>query len=158
MWFRAPSACLEETNDDLDRALQPQEDRRAQRTGNGSRCSRTETSSRSLCPPTKAATETPCSHSETENEVIRSCSETISPSREPLEYVAAGDYHEQLVLSVSTYGNGGWKYEFKTFFFVTTILNLIFNEAEQNGKSHNFRAYICPGSDGSSTHKLSLDL
>ena len=34
----------------------------------------------------KAATELPCSHSETESEVIRSCSETTSPSREPLEY------------------------------------------------------------------------
>ena len=50
---------LEEENDDLDRALQPQEDRNAQATGNRSRCSRTETSSGSLCPPTKATTEIP---------------------------------------------------------------------------------------------------
>ena len=34
------SKLLEETNDDLDRALQPQETNRAQATGNGSRCSR----------------------------------------------------------------------------------------------------------------------
>ena len=73
-------------------------------------------------------------------------------------YIACDDYHEQLVLSVSTYGNGGWKYEFKTSSWTPTILNLIFNEAEQNGKSHNFRTYIGPGSDGPSTDKLSLDL
>ena len=97
------------------------------------------------CPPTEAATEIHHSYFETEIEVIRSCSETISPSREPLEYVASGDYHKQLVLSVSTYSNGGWKYEFKTSSLTTTILNQIFNEAEQNGKSHNFRTYIGPG-------------
>ena len=34
------SKLQEETNDDLDRALQPQEDHSAQATGNGSRCSR----------------------------------------------------------------------------------------------------------------------
>ena len=100
------SKLMEETNDDLGRALQPQEDRRAQATGNGSRRSRAETSCKTPCPPTEAATEIPCSHSETENEVIRSCSETISPSREPLEYVASGDCHKQLVLSVSTYPRG----------------------------------------------------
>ena len=43
------SKLLEETNDDLDRALQPQEDHRAQASGIGSRCSRTEASSRSPC-------------------------------------------------------------------------------------------------------------
>ena len=84
---------LEQTNNDLDCALQPQEDRRAQATANRSSCSRTETSSGSPCPPTKAATETPCAHFETENEVIRSNSATISPSRGPLEYVVDGDYH-----------------------------------------------------------------
>ena len=98
----------------------------------------------------------PFSHSETENEVIRSCSETVSPSREPLEY-ASGDCHQQLVLSVSTHSNSGWKYEFKTSSLTTTILNLI-NVAEQNGKSHNFRTYTGPGSNGSSIDKLSLDL
>ena len=55
-------------------------------------------------------TEIPCSHFGTENEVIRSCSETISPSRGPLEYVADGDYHKQLVLSVSMYRTEEWKY------------------------------------------------
>ena len=90
---------LKKTNDDLDRALQPQEDHRAQATGNGSRCSRAETSSESLCPPTEAATEIHCSHFET----VRSCSETINPSRDPLEYVASGDCHKQLVLSVTTH-------------------------------------------------------
>ena len=77
------SKLLEETNDDLDRALQPQEEHRARATGNGSRCSRAETSSESPCTSTEAVTVMPCSHFETEIEVIRSCSETISPSREP---------------------------------------------------------------------------
>ena len=90
--------------------------------------------------------------------MVRSSSETISPSREPLEYGASGYYHKQLVLSMSTYSNGGWKYEFKTSSETTTILNQIFNEAGQNGKNHNFRTYIRPGSDVSSTDKLSLDL
>ena len=66
------SKLLEETNDDLDRALQPHEDHRTQATGNGSRCSCAETSSKSPCPLTEAATEIPCSHFETEIEVIRS--------------------------------------------------------------------------------------
>ena len=39
----------------------------------------------------------------------------------------------------------------------TTMLNLIFNEAEKIGKSHNFRTYIGPGSNCSSTDKLSFD-
>ena len=90
--------------------------------------------------------------------MLLSCSETVSPLRDPLEYVASGDYHKELVLSVSTYSNGGWKYEFKTSSRTTTIPNLVFNEAERNAKSHNFRMYNGPGSDGSSTDKLSLDL
>ena len=49
--------CLRKTNDDLDRAQQSQEYHRAQATGNGSRCSRAETSSESPCLPTEAATE-----------------------------------------------------------------------------------------------------
>ena len=40
----------------------------------------------------------------------------------------------------------------------TTILNLLFAEAEQKGKIRNFRTHIGPGSDGSSADKLSLDL
>ena len=76
------SKLLEETNDDLDRALQPQEDHRAQATGNGSRCSPAETSSDSPRPHSEVATEIPCSHFETEIEVIRSCSETTSLIRD----------------------------------------------------------------------------
>ena len=53
---------------------------------------------------------------------------------------------------------GKWKYEFKMSAFTTTILNLLFADAEQKGKIRNFRAYIGPGSDGSSADKLSLDL
>ena len=99
------SELLEETNDDLDRALQPQEDQ--QPLG---------TEAAVLVPRHRAKViiflrrqrlKIHCSHSETEVEVIRSCSETISPSREPLEYVASVDYHMQLVPSVSTYSNEG---------------------------------------------------
>ena len=42
--------------------------------------------------------------------------------------------------------------------FTTTIPNLLFEEAERNGKTRNFRMCIGPGSDGSSADKLSLDL
>ena len=80
------SKLLEETNDDLDRALQPSQRERKLLFS----C---RDMSEIPCPPTEAATEIPCSHCETEKEVIRFCSETISPSREPLEYVASGNYH-----------------------------------------------------------------
>ena len=38
------------------------------------------------------------------------------------------------------------------------MLNLLFTEAEQKGRTRDFRVVIGPGSDGSSTDKLSLDL
>ena len=69
-------------------------------------------------------------------------SETMSPSRAPLEQVRFG----------------AWKYEFKMSKLTTTILNLLFAEAEQKGRTRNFRVYIGPGSDGASADKLSLDL
>ena len=53
---------------------------------------------------------------------------------------------------------GGWKYELHMSSFTTTRLNLLFTEAEQQGKTRNFRMFIGPGSDGSSADKLSLDL
>ena len=61
----------------------------------------------------------------------------LSPSRDPLEYVASGDYHKQLVLSVTTYSNGGWKFEFKTSSL--TIDNPAARSStkrRKNGKSH----------------------
>ena len=42
--------------------------------------------------------------------------------------------------------------------FATTILNVLFTEAERKGKIRNCRMYIGLGSDGSSAGKLSLDL
>ena len=116
---------LEGANDDLDRAiLQPQEDHRAHATGNGSRCSHTKTSSESLCSLTEAATQIPHSHLETENEVLCSGSETMSLSHVPLDHVAEGDFHKQLVLSLPLYRSGEWKYELKTSSLTTTILHL----------------------------------
>ena len=41
---------------------------------------------------------------------------------------------------------------------ITTILKLLFAEAERRGKTRNFQMCIGPGSDGSSADKLSLDL
>ena len=150
---------LGDANDDLDRAiLQPHENHRAHATGNVSRCSRTKPSSGSPCSPTESATEKSCFHPETENEVLRASSETISPSHGPLEHVVDGDFRKQLVLSVPLYISGGWKSEFKTSSLTSTILNLIFAEAGQKGKTQNFRMYIGPRSDGSSADKLSLDL
>ena len=55
------------------------------------------------------------------------------------------------------YKIGEWKYEFKMSSFTTTILNLLFTEAELKSKTRHFRMYIGPGSDGSSADKLSLD-
>ena len=40
----------------------------------------------------------------------------------------------------------------------TTILDLLFTEAEQKGRTRNFRVCIGLESDGSSSDKLSLDL
>ena len=51
-----------------------------------------------------------------------------------------------------------WKYEFKMSSFTTTILNLLFAEADQKGKTRNFQTYIGPGSNSLSADKLSLDL
>ena len=121
----------------------------SQATVNGSRCSRTETSSRSPRPPTKAATKIPCSRSETENDVIRCCSETISPSRE---------HWSVLQVATVTSNSTAMEARVQNFFFIITILNLIINEAEQDGKRHNFpHLHFGPGSDGfEHTHKLSL--
>ena len=73
-----------------------------------------------------------------------------------LEQVVDGDFRKQLDLSVPLVEPGEWKYGVKMTSFSTTILNLLFAEAEQKGKMRNFRMYIGPGSDGSSADKLSL--
>ena len=104
----------------------------------------------------------PCSSTKTRpemtSEVFCSLSKTISPSRGPLEQVADGDFRKQLELTVPLYRSGEWMYEFKTSSPTSTILNSFFAETEQKGKTRHFRAYIGPGSDGSSADKLSLDL
>ena len=71
---------------------------------------------------------------------------------------ADDDFRKQLELSVPLYEPGELKYEFKMSSFTTTILNLLFTEAEQKGNTRNSRTYIGLGSDGSSADKLSLDL
>ena len=54
--------------------------------------------------------------------------------------------------------SGEWKYEFKMSSLTTSILNLLFAEAEQKKQDSHFRTQIGPGSDGLSADKLSLDL
>ena len=65
---------------------------------------------------------------------------------------------KQRELSVPLYEPGEWKSEFEMSSFTTTILNLLFAEAERQGKTRNFRMYIGPGWDGSSADTLSLAL
>ena len=75
-----------------------------------------------------------------------------------MKQVAGGDFRQQLELTVPLYRSGEWKYEFKMSKLTSKILNLLFTEAEQKGRTRHFREYIGPGSDGSSTDKLSPDL
>ena len=79
-------------------------------------------------------------------------------STESLEQAAEGDPRKQLELSVPQYTHGERKYDFQLSSFTTTILNLLFTEAEPKGKTRNFRMHNGLGSDGSSADKLSLDL
>ena len=88
----------------------------------------------------------------------RSLTETISPSREPLEQVAGCDVRKQLELIAPLYRSGEWKYEFKLYVLTSTILNLLFTEAEQKGITRNFQVYIGRRCDGSSTAKLLLSI
>ena len=67
-------------------------------------------------------------------------------------------FRKQLELSVPLYEPQEWKYEFKMSSLTTTILNLLYAEAERKGETRNFLMYIGLGSDGSSVDKLSLDL
>ena len=71
-------------------------------------------------------------------EKLQSVSKT-QPSCEPLEQVVDVEFRKQLVLSVPQYEPGEWKYEFKMSSFTTTILNLLFAEAEQQKLSLDFK-------------------
>ena len=68
----------------------------------------------------------------------------LQSSAEIPEQVVEGDPRKQLELSVPRYDPGDWKYEFKMSSFATIILNLLFKEAEQKGKTRNFRMHIEP--------------
>ena len=95
-----------------------------------------------------------------EESVWRTSTDTPIPqsSTESSEHVVEGDPRKQLELSAPGYEPGEWKYEFQMSSFTSTILNLLFTEAEQKGKTRNFRMYFGRGSDNSSADKLSLDL
>ena len=49
---------------------------------------------------------------------------------------------KQLELSVLQYQLGEWKFEFKMSSFGTTMLNLLFAEADRKGKTRKFRTYV----------------
>ena len=59
---------------------------------------------------------------------------------------------------VPIHRTGEWRYEFKISSLTSRILNLLFGEVEQKGRTRDFYMYVGPGSDGSSAHKLSLNL
>ena len=84
------------------------------------------------------------------------CTSTDTPmpqsSIESSEHVVESDLRKQLEPSLHRYELAEWKYEFQVSLFTSTILNLLFTEAEQKGKTRNFRMY------GSSADNLSLDL
>ena len=67
-----------------------------------------------------------------------SLSETIIPSREQLEQVAGGDSRKQLESTVPVHRLGEWKNEFKMSLLYTTILNLLYTEAEHMGQDSKF--------------------
>ena len=93
----------------------------------------------------------------TARKLLRSRSATVSPSRgrkNKLRTIFAsnlGNLH-------LTYRTGEWKYEFKTSTLTTRILIFLFDEAEQKARTRDFYTYVGPGSDGSKTDKLSLNL
>ena len=161
---------LRKASDDMERVPpQPCKSSQAEVTRDKKRCLRHGTSkgkpsprpealSTKPCSPTETLVEKPCSRPETTGEVFRSLSETTIPSREPLEQVAGGDFRRQLELTAPPYRSGEWKYDFKMSKLTAKILNLLFTEAEQKGRTRDFRMYIGLGSAGSSTDKLCLDL
>ena len=143
---------LGEVRDDLNRVTsQSQGGPYAEIQQNKQQCSRTAILEENPCPP---------SEQQNRKSVHQTSTETPLPqsSAGRPEQVIEDDPRKQLELSVPWYDPGEWKYEFKMSTFTTTILNLLFKEAEQKGKIRNFRMHIGPGSDGSSADKLSLDL
>ena len=118
--------------------------------------------SKQRCSHTVILKENPCPLPEepSEKSVLLTSTETPLPqsSADIPEQVIEDDPRKLLELSVPQYHPGEWKHEFKMTTFTTTILNLLYAEAEKKGKIRNFRMYIGPGSDGSSADKLSLGL
>ena len=142
VWSRQPSAYFREASDDLERV--------------------TPRSRECLCSRSETRTEKPFSRSEMPSEKsVRQTSADIpmpQSSAESLEQVVEDEPRKQRGLSVRRYEPGEWKYEFEMSSPTTTILNLLFTEAEQMVKTRNFRMCIGPGSDGSSADKLSPSL
>ena len=103
-------------------------------TENRSRCSRTRTSSESPCSLKQAATKKTLFSAETGNEVLRSCFETISPSHGPLEHVADDDFtnNSRFLYFCTDPENGSTSSRRPSL--VTTILSLLFAEAERKGQ------------------------
>ena len=166
---------LGEASDDLERVMpQSHESLHAVTTRNKHRCSRPETLSEKHCSRSETTIAKACSPSVTFVGMPCSRSETPSgksvvpippspPNRSEacavkLEQVVDGVFHQQLELSVPLFKPEERKYGFKMTWFSTSVLNLLFTEAERMGKTRNIRMYIRPAPDGSSADKLSPDL
>ena len=127
---------LGEVRDDLDRvSSQSQGCPYAEIKQSKQRCSRTAISKENPCPRCEQQSGKSVHQMSTETPLPQS-SAGIS------EQVVEGDPRKQLELSVPRYDPGEWKYEFKMSSFATTILNLLFKEAEQKGNTRKFPMYI----------------
>ena len=168
---------LGEASDDLGRVTpQSRESLHIETTRNKRRCSRPETLVEKSCsrpetPSGKSVWQTPTDGAPVLVPIPQSppdgsgiCAvklEPVSkaqPSRESLAQVVDGDLRKQLEISVPLHEAGEWNYESKMSSFTTTILKLLFAEAQRKGKTRNFRMCVGRGSDGLSADKLSLDL
>ena len=158
---------LGEASDDLERVTpQSRESLRIETTHSKHRCPRSETPSEKPCSRSETLFEKSCSRSETQSEkpawktptdstpmlvpippsppdrsgVCAMKLELVSktrPSRESLEQVLECDFRKQHEFSVPVHEPGEWKNECKMSSFTTTMLNLLFAEAERKGKTQN---------------------
>ena len=143
---------LVEVRDDLDRVTPRSEESLCTEIKlNKRRCSCAAILNKSPCPRPEEPSKESVYRTSTESPVPQ-------PSAEISEQVIVFAPCKQLELSVHQYEPGERKHEFKMSSFTTTVLNLLFTEAEKKGKTRQFRMYIGPRSDGSSADKLSRDL
>ena len=141
--LRQPSACFTncwEASDDLERVTsQSRKGLHIETIQNAHRCSLSEPPSEKPCSRSEILVGKSCSRPETPSCIVKleSASKT-RPSRESLEQVADDDFRKQLELSLPLHKPGKWHYVFQMSSFTTTILNLLFAEAEHKGQDTQF--------------------